>query len=183
MTTERTLKYIVFTATILLLYSCGTGMSLSKKDFSPIDKKFLGIFENRSSLTKGRHYSSSQPTILDFFELYKIAADSIHFHFDSDDKLTLTFNDSLRLRTEKFDGKFRGKGYYEIFIRNHKREIPPLFPIIYSTRNIKRLRLGLTNDNNLVIDNKWARDGNILLFVGGGGERYQSYFRQVSKGQ
>jgi hypothetical protein len=158
-------------------------MSLSKKDFSPIDKKFLGIFENRSSLTKGRHYSSSQPTILDLFELYKIAADSIHFHFDNDDKLTLTFNDSLRLRTEKFDGKFRRKGYYEIFIRNHKIEIPPLFPIIYSTRNIKRLRLGLTNDNNLVIDNKWARDGNILLFVGGGGERYQSYFRQVSKGQ
>jgi hypothetical protein len=183
MTTEQTLNYIVITATILLLYSCGTGMMVSKKDFLPIDNKFKATFENKSYLAKGRNYGNSGATILDFFELYKLKTDTIQFHFDNDNKLILTFNDSLSVRTEPFKGKFRKKGYYEIFIRNYKKEIPPLFPIIYSTRDIKRLRLGLTQENNLVIDNKWAKDGNIFILAGGGSERYRSYFRPILSGQ
>ena len=61
-------------------------------------------------------------------------------------------------RKWQFQGKFSKRGFYEIFLRNKKIEIPPFIPIIYSNRDINRIRIGLTVNNDLVIANKWARD-------------------------
>ena len=169
--------------TIVVLSSCGTGLKISKKDFSPIDNSFNGTFENQSLLTTGRNNYNTKTTILDFFELYDINVDSIHLHFDTNNKLVLTFRNNLGVKTEIFNGQLKKKGHYEIFIRKYKNEIPPFFPIIYGTRDIKRLRIGLTKEMELVIDNKWARDGNIFILAGGGSGRYRSHFKQISTRQ
>jgi hypothetical protein len=177
------MKQTLYILTIVVLSSCGTGMKISKKDFSSIDNKFSATFNNKSQTTKGRYYHSSNPTILDFFELYKINADTVQFRFDMANRLLLTFKDSLGVRTEIFEGNFKKNGYYEIFIRKYKKEIPPFFPFIYGVRDIQRLRIGLTKENELVIDNKWARDGNIFILAGGGSGRYRSYFKQITTRQ
>ena len=164
---------------IVVFSSCGTGLKISKNNFTPIDNSFKGTYENKSILKKGRNNYNSNPTILDFFEIYKSNADSIQMYFDANNNLILTFRDSLGVRSETFNGQFNKKGYYEIFIRKYKKEIPPFFPIIYGTRDIKRLRIGLTKQMELVIDNKWARNGNIFILAGGGSGRYRSHFKQI----
>ena len=57
------------------------------------------------------------------------------------------------------------------------KEIPPFIPIIYSRRNISRLRLAMTTAGELVVDHKWANDGNIFLLAGGGSGRAQYFFK------
>ena len=172
-------KNLIFILTTLVLSSCGTGIGVSRTYLSPIDNKFKATFDNQSYLTEGGNYYNRQMKISDFFEFPKISTDSIHLYFDSNNKLVLIFKDSLGVRTETYDGKFNKKGFYEVYIRNYKKEIPPRVPIIYSVRDIKRLRIGLTKESELVIDNKWARDGHILLLAGGGAGRYRSYFRPL----
>lgn len=174
---------ITILLTVLILSSCGTGMTIGKSDFSPIGKNFEATFNNKSLLTKGRNYHSFKIAILDYFELYKLNADTIHFDFDNNKSLVLTFKDSLGFRTEIFNGKLKKAGYYEIFLKNERKEIPPFIPIIYSKRNISRLRICLTKGNELVIDKKWANDGNILFLAGGGSGRYKSYFKLIPSRQ
>lgn len=168
---------------IAVVSSCGTGLKINKSDFTPIDNSFKGTFENKSLLTKGRNNYNLRTTILGFFEVYNSNADSIRVHFDTDNKLVLSFRDSLGVRTATFNGQFKKRGHYEIFIRKYKKEIPPFFPIIYGTRDIKRLRIGLTKEMELVVDNKWARDGHIFILAGGGSGRYRSLFKQVTANQ
>jgi hypothetical protein len=56
------------------------------------------------------------------------------------------------------------------------KEIPPFIPIIYSRRNISRLRLAITTAGELVVDHKWAKDV-ILLLAGGESGRAQYFFK------
>lgn len=167
------MRNITLLLTICVLSSCGTGIGVRKRDFVQINHQFKATLNNNSSLTKGRSGNNASQTFLAFFELYQLNADTVRLHFDSNNRLVLTFLDGERMRTETFDGTFHKKGYYEIYIRNTKRGIP----ILYSARDIKRLRIGLTNKNELVVDDKWARDGNIFLLAGGGSGRYRSYFK------
>jgi hypothetical protein len=153
---------------------------MSKSNITPIDHSCSGVFENRSYLTIGRNGDSSNTTVLELFELYTSPVDSVRLYFDAHNQLVLTYSDSLVARTVLFKGQFRKRGYYEIFIRNYKVEIPPFFPIIYGQRDIKRLRVGLNKDLDLVIDNKWARTGNIFILAGGGSDRDQSCFKQIA---
>ncbi len=153
-------------------------MGIHKKDFSPIENTFKASFNNKSYFTKGRNYNH-QTRILSAFELFDLNADVIHFHFDTNNKLVLTIKDSLGVKSEAFNGKFKRKGYYEVFIRKYKKEIPPFIPIIYGIRHIKRLRIGLTKENDLVIDYKWEDYGSIFILAGGSGGRYRSHYKQI----
>ncbi len=175
------IKKLNFLFILVILTSCGSGIKINKKDFSPIDKNFNNSFENKSHLTKGLINYNENKTILEYFEINKKNIDSVYFYFNRNNDLILTFRDSLKTFKEIFSGKFKNKGYYEIFIRNYKKEIPPFVPFIYGTRDIKRLRIGFTKDNELVIDNKWARDRNIFILSGGGSGRYRSYFKLIKK--
>ncbi|MBL7952957.1 MAG: hypothetical protein JNM62_14710 [Flavobacteriales bacterium] len=82
-------------------------------------------------------------------------------------------------RTEQFTGRFSKRGYVEIFTHKDIKEVPPAFPIIHGSRQVNRIRLTLTNDGSLVIDNKWENTANIFLMAGGGSGRSQYFFRPV----
>ena len=165
----------VFILSLILLCSCATGLRVRKNNFIPIDGKFKGTFKNEAYLKKGKNPASS--TILELFDIYLTKADTVHIYFDDKERLVVTFQGRLGNRFEIFDGRFRKRGFYEVFLRNKKIEIPPYFSIIYSSRDIDRIRIGLTKDNNLIIDNKWARDGNFFLFAAGGSGRFRCFFK------
>ncbi|NOS94325.1 MAG: hypothetical protein HOP30_20620 [Cyclobacteriaceae bacterium] len=158
-------------------------MVIVKKDYAQMDNKFTASFANKSYLVNGKGPDQyiSRTTILDLFELSKGNTDSIHLHFDANNNLVLTFKDSLGIQTKTMHGKFKRHFYYEVFIRNDKIEIPPLLPIIYGRHDIKRLRILLTKESELLIENKWVRDGNIFLLAGGGGGVHVSYFKQITE--
>lgn len=72
-------RIIIFLFVTITLSSCVTGMLLVKKDYAPMDNKFIAIVENKSRVVKGKGPDRyiSQTTILDLFELSKGNADSI----------------------------------------------------------------------------------------------------------
>lgn len=169
-------KTILTILNIFLFCACGTGLKINKSNFKPINNNFSGSFKNFSYKTKGRNYD---PTLLNLFNIFDIASDTIIFKINSNGQLQLTFKDSLKIKTEIFKGNFSKKGYYEIYFRKIKKEIPPLVPIIYGYRDIDRIRIGLTINNDLVVDNKWATDGNIFILAAGSAGRSQSFLKKI----
>ena len=66
------------------------------------------------------------------------------------------------------------------YIRRKKLEIPPLFPIYYSKRDIYRLQLFISEDKDFIIKNKWARDSNIFLMAAGGSGKDIYFFQTIN---
>jgi hypothetical protein len=134
-----------------------------------------GTFNNHAYKVKGRRYGS--PTLLDLFEIYNVKADTVSIMCDKSGGLELTYKDDEgKFKTEKFKGTFAKKGYYEVFLSNEKKEIPPVFPIIFSKYNVNRIRLALTVKGDLIVDNKWIKGGNIFILGAGDKGRRQSFF-------
>jgi hypothetical protein len=168
---------IIILATFFL-YSCGTGLSIRKSKVDYFNNQFTGTFDNIAFKVNGRRYGS--PTLLDLFEIYNIRTESIYLRFNDSDELELSYKDNEGvLKKELFKGTFAKKGYYEVFLRNDKKEIPPFFPIIYGKYNVNRLRIALTIQGDLIIDNKWNKSGNILFLGAGDKGRRQSFFKKI----
>jgi hypothetical protein len=169
-------RVIIILATFFL-YSCGTGLSIRKSQVKYFDVQLSGTFDNNAFKVNGRRYGS--PTLLDLFEIYHIKTDSVSIIFDKSGELELTYkgNDG-KFKTDSFKGAFTKKGYYEVFLRNDKKEIPPVFPIIYGKYNVNRIRLALTTEGHLIVDNKWNKSGNILFLGVGDKGRRQSFFKR-----
>lgn len=171
------MRAVIIILATFFLCSCGTGLSIRKSKVDYLNNQFTGTFDNIAFKVNGRRYGS--PTLLDLFEIYNISTDSIYLKFNDSDELELSYKDSKgALKKELFKGTFAKKGYYEVFLRNDKKEIPPLFPIIYGKYNVNRVRIALTIQGDLIIDNKWNKSGNILFLGVGDKGRRQSFFRK-----
>ena len=167
----------------LVFISCGSGMTAIKSsNFKKIDSNFSGTFKNLSYKNTRKHNSSSELDNLRILKLFKIDnknVDSINLSFTTDNSLVIEYSDSTGIRTEKFNGEFSKRGFYEIYFRKQNIEIPPLFPIIYSKTNIDRIRISLSTENELLIDHYIAIGGNILILAGGGGSNSIYYFERI----
>lgn len=168
-------SFLVFA---LALYSCGYNYPLRKKHTHPLTSTFYGEFENQSSQIKGRNPYTEKTSILNEFEIKQDYDSPILIHFDSSQNLLITYRNGANLSTVTFNGRFKKNGSYQIWLRRKRIEIPPLFPIFYSQIDIKRLRLVLDLEDNLVIHDKWARTANVFIFAAGGSGKYNSYFRK-----
>ena len=166
-------RSLIYLATILILTSCGTGLRISKSDFQRIDNHFSGTFSDTSFKSKGKNY---QPlTLTQIFEVFHIKAKTVSLQFNDSGYLQVSFNDSVII----YHGKFKKRGYYEFFLSKRRIAIPPLIPFIYGSRNIDRIRIGLTKNNALIVYNWWVVDGNLFLFAGGGGGWSIDYFNRT----
>lgn len=166
---------IVITLATFFLYSCGTGLGVRKSKVMYFDSQFAGTFNNNAYKVNGRRYGS--PSLLDLFERYHVKADSVSIVFDRSGELELTYTDREgNFKKEKFKGSFGKKGYYQVFLHNDKKEIPPGFSFIYGKYNVNRLRLAGTPEGNLIVDNQWNQSGNILFLGVGDKGRRQSFF-------
>jgi hypothetical protein len=171
-----TSKYFLIS---IIFFSCGTGIKVSKTEFNSISADYHGSFQNDPYKTIGKSYITRQKfptlTLLNHFRI-SLNSDSVKLAFNESKHLVLTYQDSGITRSSVFDGKFSNKGYYEIIFHKKKTEIPPLIPIFYSHREIDRLRIALTKNNELVIDRKYVLDGNFLFVGGGASDRTQNFF-------
>ncbi|MBT1686843.1 hypothetical protein [Dawidia soli] len=161
----------------LFLYACGTGVSVRKSKVKYLDGQLSGTFDNNAFKVNGCRYGS--PTLLDLFEIYQVRTDSVSVAFDGSGALELAYTDNDgEWKKDKLKGSFTKKGYYEVFLRNDKKEIPPFFSIIYGRYNVNRIRMVLTTEGDLIIDNTWDESANILFLGVGDKGRRQSFFRQ-----
>jgi hypothetical protein len=159
------------------LTSCGKTLPLRKKHTQPLNQQFKGKFQNQSFQINGRNPYQDHTSILQELEIFPHESESISIEFGLNNELYIRYPKGGDTLTSIFDGKFKKNGSYQIWLRRKRIEIPPLFPIIYSRVDIKRLRFNLDLENNLVIHNKWARTANIFILAGGASGKYNSLFK------
>ena len=168
---------IFLTFILLTLASCGTGMKISKSNFKAPYKNLSVIYQNNSFKTNRQRYGS--PTLLSLFEIQNTFTDSVQTIFNEAGDLKIVYSDTSTQMEKIFHGTFSKKGYWEIFLRNKKKEIPPLMPIIYGKYNINRIRIALTLEDDLLIDNMWNESANIFIFGAGDKGRRQQIFQTI----
>lgn len=159
----------------MAISSCGSGLSIRKSKVKYFASSFSATVDNNSYKVKGRRYGGV--TLLNIFEIRDKNIDSVYISFNDSNELKLSYTYKGQEITEIFIGNFAKKGYYEIYFRNQKKEFPPVLPIIYSNNHIKRVRLALTIDGNLIVDNMWDDSGNIFILAGGSSGRRQIFFK------
>jgi hypothetical protein len=162
--------------TTFILCSCGTGLNIRKSKIKYFDSGFSATVDNKSFKVKGRRYGDL--TLLNLFKIREATVDSVHLDFNDKKELQFTYIDKGQKTVKTFTGNFSKKGFYEIYFRNQKKEIPPLFPIFYSNNHINRVRLALTHEGDLIVDNMWDDSGNIFILATGSSGRRQSFFKR-----
>ena len=158
--------------------------TLKSSEFRTIDSSFSGTFNNLSYKNIREHNSGYEFDNLGILKLLEIDVqnvDSVNLSFATDNSLVIKYSDSTGIRTENFKGQFSKKGFYEFYFRKKNIQIPPLLPVIYSRNITDRIRITLTLDNDLLIDDYTARSGNLLFFGGGGNSSSIYYFEPINK--
>lgn len=169
------IRLTITTLTILILGSCRSGVGIRKANTNYFDSSFSVMVNNKSFKIKDQKYKDR--TLLNLFKINEEKADTVYMSFNNSKELKITFTDKGQTITKTFAGEFTRRGYFEIYFSNKRIEIPPLLPIIYSNNNIDRIRIALTIEGDLIVDNKWDHSGSIFLLAGGGIGRQQSYFK------
>ena len=174
-------KTYLIVSTCLFL-SCGTGLKISQKDSEPIVKGFSKSFSNQSFKTsKSITNLINGPELLSFFGILNSNAEIVTLTFKNNDSLDLTYKDSTTTKTLTYQVRYARKGYLEILAVRKNIQIPPVIPFLYSNVDLNRTRIGLTTNNELIIDHKWEKSGSFLLFMGGAGGRTQYFFKPANK--
>ena len=148
---------------------------MRKSKINYFDNNLHATVENKSFKVKGRRYGDL--TLLDLFEINNHTVDTLLLDFNERNELRLTYIEKEEKNIKTFSGNFSKKGYYEIYFRNQKKEISPFFPIFYSNNHINWIRLALTKEGGLIIDNRWDDSGNIFILSAGSSGRRQSFFK------
>lgn len=165
---------LMLLATVLV--GCGSGMKVSRKKLVPVHTGFTDTYHVRPVRTQHTHQPVSD--LLRTFDLRNTGTDTVQLSITAQGLLTLNHPDDGR-RTEQFIGTFSKRGYFEVYTRKEIKEVPPVVPIIHGRRQVNRIRLALSTDGCLVLDNKWENTANIFLMAGGGSGRSQYFFQPV----
>ncbi|MDH7459697.1 hypothetical protein QEG73_00360 [Chitinophagaceae bacterium 26-R-25] len=177
------MKYI-FLLLIISICSCETISRIKKSDIHPISNKFEGSYNNKPYLIKSNlqvredDYLTTATNLFDTSKTKKSGLDFIQIKFNSKDQLILYNTDTSVFRPITLNGKFSKKGYYEIYFKKEQLEIPPIVHFLFSTHNIKRLRIYETKSDDLIIYDYDYISGN-FLFVGDGPSKTQFFFHTV----
>jgi len=150
------MKYILGIFVFVFTFtSCGTMRRFKTSDFSTINsvKGLEGNYLNRNS---------ERISILSCFNIRE-EANFITIISENPNEIKLTYiNDSSIIQERIFTGEM-GKNYFEIYFLKQQSFIP----ILYSSCNIDRVRIGKTNDEKLLIKKFVDQSGNLLFFGGG----------------
>lgn len=158
----------------ITLTACSSGVHVQRSNVHYFDSGFSSTVANKSVKVKGRAFGD--PPLLQLFRIQDVKADSVQVFF-AGDKLTFRYTQNDRPVEKQFAGQFKSKGYYEYYFSREIIEIPPVIPIFFSRSNVNRIRLALTNEGDLIVDNKWVMGGNILILGAGDAGRRQSFFK------
>lgn len=161
---RKLLVVIVFS-----LFSCQSYKQIKDKELVALSSKSLGEFKSLSNQKKRTDYQVS------IQELFRIN------NLDSVVKMVINKNDEIEIHYKNvlggnelavFKGKYK-KNYFEVYL--DKKRI--FFPPIYCKSNINRLRIGLTQNKELVINQHYDYSGMFLLFAAGHSDNNQYVFK------
>jgi len=140
---------IILLLITFICFSCGSGLAIQSEKLKKIEIGFNNTFNDN-----------------DYVNSNKI---SHLFHLNRNG-----YKPNLDL-----DGKLSKRGYFQIYLTRYVTRIPPLFPIIYSDVLIDRRRIGITKNNELVIDEYYQSGKNIFILGNSTSDRYQFFFKKT----
>jgi hypothetical protein len=167
------MRKIILLPIAILFISCGTGLKVRKENLKTLDKDFSGTYRVMADKSSGKH-KPLRPAF-DLFKIPNTDADFFTIAIEEESgELLLKYTDkSGRKNMQRFAGRLdKNMRYYEVYLNRKNIQFPP----VYAVRNIDRLRIGLLADGSLIIDNKYAHDGMILLFAAGSSGRTKYFF-------
>jgi hypothetical protein len=123
-------------------------------------------------------------TFLGFFKYNTPDVKLCTLNIESKSSLIIEYFDSASINANKivkhrFEGNLLKSGIFEIYHEKKRIEIPPIIPIIYSNVNIRRIRIGLQEDDRIAIEYKYVNTGNWFLLAAGSSSR-DTYFFNLS---
>lgn len=165
----------LFLIGFLFICSCGSsGVRINKSHLKPFHTNFTDTFINKPCYYKGNGYRKNITDIL-LLNNYK-TKDTVILAITENKELQLTFKDSLNtITTKTFQGRFNKKGLFEI--NHYKNRV--FIPLLYGKTDINRVRIGLTNSNNLFIDHYVSHTGNVFIFSAGRTYRDKSLHKAI----
>ncbi|MGL4584664.1 MAG: hypothetical protein ACRCVU_16980, partial [Flavobacterium sp.] len=159
---------------IVLVSSCSSGLKVKRSEVLPIDNSFKAAIEGTFVDTDIKEYRKN--VFLSYYKVNSWLADTVHIHFNENDQLLLTYKDTIGTKEVLINGRFVKKKYYEYFNVREKVAIPPLFQFIYSKIDVNRIRLGVTKNGEVVLDQYYDVGGNIFIMAAGHTNRYKSSY-------
>lgn len=162
-------KSIIIICSCLLLVSCVTNKTVSKRDLVNVNSSLNKAFSNTAS-------SHPDVTLTNLFEMNGMTNKQVTVSFDKEGDIKISYKDMLEgERFKCFKGKFK-KRYYEIYLE--KKRIP--FPPIYWLTQVNRLRISLDKENNLLVDKYFNHSGMILMMSAGTSSKDQFIFKPIN---
>ncbi len=130
------------------------------------EKELNGVYLNRNK----------DGDILSLFNIPDYA-NFVTLEFENPNELKLTYkNDSPEQKEFVFKGQMKKK-FFEYYFE--KKRI--VIPILYSSTDVDRIRIGLSKDGRLYIEKYINHMGNLLILVGGSGKEYKRSFNKLSE--
>lgn len=154
---------------VFSLFSCKSYKEIKDKDLVVSSSKSLGEFHAMSNLKTKTDY---QISVQELFGL-KNTDSIIKVVFSKKDAIEIQYKNVLGgNEVAAFKGKFK-KHYFEVFL--DKKRV--FFPPIYCKTRINRLRIGLTKNQELVINQHYDYSGMFLFFAAGNSDKKQYVFK------
>ncbi|SEP78674.1 hypothetical protein SAMN05444005_102269 [Flavobacterium urocaniciphilum] len=150
-------------------FSCKSYKEIKDKELVPISSKNLGEFHSVSNIKKKTEYKVS------IQELFGIN------NLDSLVKVKINKNDEIEIHYKNvlggneittYKGKFK-KNYFEVFLDKKRIILPPF----YCKNRVNRLRIGLSQNKELVINRHYDYSGMFMLFAAGNSDSKQYVFK------
>lgn len=154
---------------LVSLFSCKSYKEIKDKELIVLSPKSLGEFHSLSNKKKKTDY---QVSIQELFDIRNL---------DTVVKIIISKNDEIEIHYKNvlggneiaaFKGKFK-KQYFEVYLDKKRLFFPP----VYCKTNINRLRIGLTQNKELVINRHYDYSGMVLLFAAGSSDNKQYVFK------
>ena len=154
---------------ILSLVSCKSYKEIKDKELVLPTAKDLGEFYALSNGKKDKEYQVSIQGLFNIKNLDSV----VKININKNDELEIHYKNVLGgNEVEVFKGKFK-KHYFEVFFDRKRIILSP----IYCKSNINRLRIGLAQNKDLVINQHYDYSGMFLLFAAGNSDNKQYVFK------
>lgn len=154
---------------VFSLLSCKSYKEIKDRDLVVFSPNSLSEFHSLSNKKKKTDYQISVQELFGF----KNSDSIIKVVFSKKDAIEIHYKNVLGgNEVVAFNGKFK-KHYFEVYLDKKRIFFPPL----YCKTRINRLRIGLTLNKQLVINQHYDYSGMFLFFAAGNSDKKQYVFK------
>ena len=165
-------KLILILTTSFVLWSCSTSKNFKNNDLNSLNSSFKADYRADDAPNDS---TKSTVKLLRLFRLSDSSVSSVSISFDKDNDFKIRYKNFLGGNSYKtFKGKFK-KNYYEIYLEKNRKCIP----LIYSKTAIDRIRIRITKDSTLLVENYYNHSGSFFLMAAGSSNKTYAKFNKI----